>query len=169
MRLVTFLGIGPYESIRYTHPEGRGVEPRYVAHAIARLWEADEVVVLATDEAEKAHGTGLRKALAAHPDPEQRRILSGRTEAELWRQFEVLGGALEGEGGLILISPRARCIWESAVDELLMQPGGAPTALGPMVVEILADGSAVLYRVGPGGATVSLPIGEDDWRPRLLV
>jgi hypothetical protein len=72
-------------------------------------------------------------------------------------------------GSSILISPRVSCIWESAVEDLLVQLGCAPAALGPMVAEILADGSAVLYRVGPGGATVSLPIGEDDWRPRLLV
>jgi hypothetical protein len=72
-------------------------------------------------------------------------------------------------GSSIFISSRARCIWESAVDELVMQLGCEPAALGPTVAEILADGSAVLYRVGPGGATVSLPIGEDDWRPRLLV
>ena len=50
MRLVTFLGIGPYEFTRYTHPDGRGIETRYVAHAIARLWKADQVVVLATAE-----------------------------------------------------------------------------------------------------------------------
>lgn len=72
-------------------------------------------------------------------------------------------------GSAILISPRVRCIWESAVDELVVRVGCEPAALGPMVAEILADGSAVLYRVGPGGATVSLAIGEDDWRPRLLV
>lgn len=72
-------------------------------------------------------------------------------------------------GSSILISPWALCVWESAVEDLLMQLGCEPIALGPMVAEILADGSAVLYRVGPGGATVSLPIGEDDWRPRWLV
>jgi len=72
-------------------------------------------------------------------------------------------------GSAILISPQARCVWDSAVRDMLEHLGCEPTALGPMVAEILADGTAVLYRVGPGGVTLSLQLPEEDWRPRWLL
>ena len=68
----------------------------------------------------------------------------------------------------ILISPRARCLWESAVEEMGYL-GRDPDVLGPLMVQIQADGTAVLYRVGDGGVTVSIELDEGDWRPRWLV
>jgi hypothetical protein len=76
-------------------------KPRFTSNKLlapARLyrppWEADQVVVAATAEAEKAHGAKLRKALAEEPEAELRRIPSGRSEEELWQHFEVLRDAL---------------------------------------------------------------------------
>jgi CRISPR-associated protein Csx16 len=102
MRLVTFLGTGKYSATRYVHPSGAGVDTPYVAAAIAQLWGVTEVLVLATQEAEATHGVGLRDALSDRPCPQFRRIPAGRTEAELWEQFETLREALEGDSPLIL-------------------------------------------------------------------
>lgn len=102
MRLVTFLGTGKYATTRYVHPSGEGIETCYVAAAIARLWGVTNVVVLATREAEATHGEGLRQALTKHADPRFLPIPAGRTEAELWEQFETVCQALESDGPLIL-------------------------------------------------------------------
>lgn len=102
MRLVTFLGTGRYERTVYTDPQANGVETQYVAHAIARLWDVREVIVLATKEAELKHGAGLCDALGDHLEPDIRSIPAGRTETELWEQFEILRKALECDTPLIL-------------------------------------------------------------------
>jgi CRISPR-associated protein Csx16 len=102
MRLVTFLGTNKYLETRYVHPDGNGIETCYVAAAIARLWGATGVVVLATQEAQATHGAGLRKALDGSPCPQFRRIPAGRKESEFWEQFEILRQALEADGPLIL-------------------------------------------------------------------
>ena len=68
----------------------------------------------------------------------------------------------------ILISPRARCLWQYGVDEMADHLGHALDSLGPLMAEIQADGTAVLYRVGDGGVTVSIELDEEDWRPRWL-
>lgn len=102
MRLVTFLGTGKYEPTRYVNPKGEGIETCYVAAAIAQLWDATDVVVLATREAEETHGVSLRAALPAGTVPQFRRIPAGRMEAELWEQFETLREALEGDSPVIL-------------------------------------------------------------------
>ena len=60
----------------------------------------------------------------------------------------------------IFISPRAQCVWASAVQNMLDHFGWNISVLGPMAAEFLADGTAVRYRVGPGGVTVSLQIAE---------
>lgn len=102
MRLVTFLGTGNYEHTRYTHPSGECIGTRYVAHAISRLWKVQEVVALATEEAARAHGPGLRNALGEDPPLEVKLISAGRSEQELWQQFEALLGALQGDFSLVL-------------------------------------------------------------------
>ena len=96
MRLVTFLGTGKYSATRYVHPSGEVLETSYAAAAITRLWGVTDVVVLATQEAEATHGAGLREALAGSNYPQFRRIPAGRTEAELWEQFDTLRQALGG-------------------------------------------------------------------------
>jgi len=50
--------------------------------------------VLCTEEAERAHGKGLSESLADGPTPVFCRIPLGRTEGELWTQFEVMREAL---------------------------------------------------------------------------
>ncbi len=102
MRLVTFLGNGRYQSTRYRHPEGESVKTAYVAHAISRLWPVDEIVALCTEEAEQVHGQGLVDSLDGSPKPELRRIPLGRTEQELWEQFDVLRDALTGTDALLM-------------------------------------------------------------------
>lgn len=102
MRLVTFLGDNKYEVTRYVHPSGESVRTAYVAHAIARLWQVDEVIALCTEKAEQTHGQGLIESLAGAPQPEFRRIPLGRSTGELWEQFEVLRNALVGVDALAL-------------------------------------------------------------------
>jgi len=102
-RLVTFLGTGKYEETRYERPDGDGLRTRYVAHAIARLWEADEVVVLATDKAWATHGEGLKQVLDGRPSPTVETIPEGKTQAELWAQLDVLLQALRVQEGTELL------------------------------------------------------------------
>jgi CRISPR-associated protein Csx16 len=102
MRLITFLGNGRYQETKYTHPNGNFVKTAYVAHAIAQLWQADEVVALCTEEAERAHGKGLVEALCDGPMPVLRRIPLGRAEGELWTQFEVMREIMVGVDELLV-------------------------------------------------------------------
>jgi CRISPR-associated protein Csx16 len=102
MRLVTFLGTGKYSTTNYIHPNGEAVSTAYVAHAIARLWPVDEVIALCTEEAEQAHGQGLIEALEGQPTPILRRFPFGRTESELWEQFDILRDALSGADALVV-------------------------------------------------------------------
>jgi CRISPR-associated protein Csx16 len=92
-RLVTFLGTGRYEPTRHRFPdESVGTETKYVCRAIAEFARVDEIAVVATEEAEKAHKAELAEALrsANQPAPHFHRIPKGESELELWRQFEVV-------------------------------------------------------------------------------
>lgn len=111
IRLVTFLGIGGYEPVRYVWTGADGEvrvagETRYVARALAELLGATEVVALATAQAESTHGEGLRAELAAArpplPELDLRRIPLGRAPEELWAIFEELARALRFEGEVVL-------------------------------------------------------------------
>lgn len=93
-RLVTFLGVGDYQPTTYAF-QGRSVETRFVAQAIAEFLDCGRTTVLATQEAEGRHGEALRAALEdAGRRVELRRIPSGRSEAELRDQFRILRDAL---------------------------------------------------------------------------
>ena len=58
LRIVSFLGTGNYQAVRYHWPERAAgeVETAYVAAALAQLTEASEVMILATRSAEALHG-----------------------------------------------------------------------------------------------------------------
>src|SRR5690606_12639984 len=104
--LISFLGTGDYEQALY-HWDGRGEHQTiYVAAALAKLWEADRVIVPATKDAELKHRKSLEASLRAAgcPAPTFRRLPDGRTEQELWEQFEVIRKALEeSSSGEILL------------------------------------------------------------------
>lgn len=93
-RLVTFLGTGKYGKTLYESSEGDDLHTEYVAHAIARLWAVDEVIVLATEMAWQTHGEGLKQALNGQPELDLRKIPDGKTQAELWEQLDILLEAL---------------------------------------------------------------------------
>lgn len=96
-RLLSFLGTGSYQATRYYWPGLEGqCETPYVALALARLWGADEVIVLATEKAESTHGAALSQAFQAAGIAPLRfeRIADGQSSAELWANFEQLAALL---------------------------------------------------------------------------
>ena len=104
-RLVTFLGIHSYSETNYKKPGGSSFRTEYVAHAIAQLWQVDEVIVLATDEAWEKHGERLKQALDGQVQlPVELKVIpEGKTEDELWKQLEVLLDILTVEPGTELL------------------------------------------------------------------
>ena len=98
-RLVTFLGTGEYQPTRYAFTD-RDPAPATPWIAQALNWLLDprpkETVVIATDKAWDKNGPQLCEAFRASGLGEPRRvpIPEGRTEAELWDQFEQLKRAL---------------------------------------------------------------------------
>jgi hypothetical protein len=92
-RLVSFLGTGRYEPTRHRFSDDNvGAETKYVCRAIGEFVHADEIAVIATAEAEGAHGEKLAAELrqANLPAPKFRRVPKGESNAELWQQFEVI-------------------------------------------------------------------------------
>src|SRR5271166_202408 len=92
-RLVSFLGTGRYEPTRHRFPdESVGQETKYVCRAIAEFARVDEIAVVVTTEARSAHGEAIVEELrsANLPAPSFHPIPKGESEAELWRQFEVV-------------------------------------------------------------------------------
>lgn len=101
-RLVSFLGTGRYEPTRHRFPDGStGAETQYVCRSLAEFVRADEIAIIATAEAQTMHGEGLAAELRAAnlPAPEFHPIPKGESEAELWRQFEVVKGLLRPPAG----------------------------------------------------------------------
>jgi CRISPR-associated protein Csx16 len=101
-RLVSFLGTGRYEPTRHRFPdESMGTETKYFCRAIAEFVRADEIAVVATTEAEAAHGEELCRELrsANLPAPSFQPIPKGESELELWRQFEVIKHLLRPPAG----------------------------------------------------------------------
>lgn len=90
-KLLSFVGTGKYSPTRY-QLEGIGeLHTPYVAEALASLLEVDEVTLLATDAARRVHGEGLSDRFT-NRNISHRFIdfPEGRSEAELWQQFEIL-------------------------------------------------------------------------------
>lgn len=80
VRLVTFLGTGTCTPIPYELDGWRAETNPYVARALAELLRPRVIRVLATEEAEKQHGAGLRAALVTLGGPQLEfvRIPSGK-------------------------------------------------------------------------------------------
>lgn len=95
MRLITFLGTGNYAETRYTF-NGQECQTRYVAAALATFLQADEITVLATEQAYASHAQGLIDELERLqlPRPIIRRIPSGGNTEELWQQFKIISDAV---------------------------------------------------------------------------
>lgn len=101
MRLISFLGTGNYQTTRYClEPTGEYCETCFVAAALGCLLPAKEVVVLATERAEKTHREALAQELAkfGKNPPEWVRICDGKSRAELWDNFSRLAGLLTKPG-----------------------------------------------------------------------
>lgn len=91
--LVTFLGNKPYEEATYIAPgsDNRRVTTRYVARALAELYDCTRVDVVATEVAWEANGEGLSEALESWDlVPTPHIIPDGRNEKELRKQFRIL-------------------------------------------------------------------------------
>lgn len=93
MRLISFLGTNDYKQTDYTL-NGNRCKTRYVAAALATLIEPkpNEVIILATEQAEKKHGTGLPEEMRNLnlPSPRFQTIPTGSKAEELWQQFEII-------------------------------------------------------------------------------
>ena len=101
-RLVSFLGTGKYSPTQHRFPDGSlGAETPYACRAIAKHIRADEIAVVATDEARAAHGDGIAAELRAAnlPAPKFQPSPKGESEAELWQQFEIVKGLLRPPAG----------------------------------------------------------------------
>jgi len=128
--LISFLGTGEYSETTYRWPDGREHRTSFVAEALAKLWAADCVVVLATRAAEEKNGEGLRRGLEAAGIREVafHRLSDGRTDDELWTQFQAIREAIEhAAGGDILIDIthgyRAQPFFAGAVLSVLRAAG----------------------------------------------
>ncbi|HPY39262.1 MAG TPA: TM1812 family CRISPR-associated protein, partial [Thiolinea sp.] len=104
MRLITFLGTGNYAETCYTF-DGQECQTRYVAAALATFLQADEITVLATEQAYTSHAQGLTDELVhlQLPHPTIRRIPSGGNTEELWQQFSIISDAVT-EGNITHVS-----------------------------------------------------------------
>jgi CRISPR-associated protein Csx16 len=108
VRLVTFLGTGKYEETTYQwHRDGASAtcRTRFVARALAEFASANEIVVLATQEAWDRHGAEFRDQLRRFglKGPADTFLPLGATPAELWRQFELAKEALRAHEGTKVI------------------------------------------------------------------
>lgn len=97
MRLISFLGTGNYQPVRYClEGSSECCTTPFVAAALACLLPAEEVVVLATEKAENAHREALVQELQKFGKPQPRwvRICDGRSQDELWANFDRLAELL---------------------------------------------------------------------------
>ncbi len=75
-RLVTFLGTGDYKPTNY-ELRGQSLTTCYVAHALATFLQADELIVLATQDAWDKNAAPLMEALASSQLPEPKHVPIG--------------------------------------------------------------------------------------------
>ncbi|MFN3920542.1 MAG: CRISPR-associated DxTHG motif protein, partial [Methylohalobius sp.] len=92
MRLISFLGTGNYQPVDYYLKADKCCKTPYVAAALACLLPAEEVVVLATEQAEETHGEALVQELTrlGKNPPQWVSILDGKSQTELWTNFDRL-------------------------------------------------------------------------------
>ena len=136
--LITFLGTGEYSETVYQWPGLGEHSTAHVAAALGKLWEANHVVVLATQLAEDSNGASLREscALASLPNPVLLRLPDGRSEEELWAQFQVIRQAIaDASAGEVLIDIthgfRAQPFFAGGVLSLLRAAGAGPSLASP--------------------------------------
>ncbi len=144
--LITFAGTGDYAETVY---QWRGVgdyRSQHIAAALGKLWKATAIVVLATQAAEDKNGNRLRDSLAAAslPQPVFKRLSDGRTEEELWAQFQAMREAIElaaGDEALIDITHgfRAQPFFAGAVLSVLRASGLKPHNLALVYGEYRKD------------------------------
>ncbi|GIX28419.1 MAG: hypothetical protein KatS3mg123_2300 [Burkholderiales bacterium] len=102
MRLISFLGTGDYQPVRYVWDE-RVYESSYVAEALVKLAGIRSAVILATEKAEQKHGERLSQVLRAlGVECRFERIREGRSNEELWDNFIQLADLLRGEEPVML-------------------------------------------------------------------
>ncbi|MGQ9518388.1 MAG: TIGR02221 family CRISPR-associated protein [Anaerolineae bacterium] len=99
-RLMAFLGKGNYSEVYYA-VNGRRHQTRYAPAALAHLLEPppDDVLVFATDEAERMHGNVLRQELG--DILRLVRIPAGGKEVEMWEVFNIVTQQVEPNDELI--------------------------------------------------------------------
>lgn len=134
--LVTFIGTTDYrETVYQWHGIGEYKCP-HIAAALAKLWRATDIVVLATQKAEDENGDPLRESLAAAElsEPVFKRLPDGRTEEELWMQFQAMREVIQlAAGGQVLVDIthgfRAQPFFAGAVLSVLRAAGLEPNDL----------------------------------------
>ncbi len=113
-RLVTFLGLGRfdkeqdqyvYEPTEFEYLERRAAKTPYVCHALAELVRPSEITILATEEAQRAHGDALKEKLRGgnFPAPCFVRIPFGRQPSELRQQFQAIKTELRRGTGPVML------------------------------------------------------------------
>jgi CRISPR-associated protein Csx16 len=134
--LITFIGTHRYSETVYRWQDVGEYKSAHIAAALARLWKATNVVVLATKAAEEKNGAALRDSLAAAnlPEPLFKRLPDGRTQEELWTQFQVMREAIQlaGKGDVLVDIThgfRAQPFFAGAVATILRAAGEAPNSL----------------------------------------
>ena len=94
-RLVTFLGLGPYQCANFYWPaegEAETIHSCYVCRVLAERWQAEEIIVLATKAAWTWHERALVQEFqqAKLPQPRHKSIPDGSQADQLWEQFVVI-------------------------------------------------------------------------------
>ncbi len=105
-RLVTFLGTGNYqETVCQFGSQPPARQTRYIGRALAEIFNAKEIVVLATDQAVIQHRSGLEESLRECnlPTPCFVRIPMGENAEERWEQFRLLKDQLRGCVGPVML------------------------------------------------------------------
>lgn len=127
---ITFLGTSDYGNTTYRWESYGDCETAFVAAAMGRLWGADAITALCTEEARRKNGPLLEQALqeAGLPAAHVRPLPHGRDQAEQWQQFSILRDAVVAtEGGEVLVdithSFRAQPFFAAAVLSVLRAAG----------------------------------------------
>jgi CRISPR-associated Csx2 family protein len=103
--LLTTLGVGNYELVRWRLGEDRGTYQTCYAPVAttALIGDVDRVTVLLTDEAREKHWDGFRAEVTAlEIEVAAERIPAGRSETEIWEVFSGVDCALRGAGEVVL-------------------------------------------------------------------
>jgi CRISPR-associated protein Csx16 len=158
-RLVSFLGTGPYQETCHRLADGReGPPTKYACRALAGLLAANEVDVLATAEAEAAHGAPLAEALksANLPAPIFHRVPKGENDAELWQQFGMVKDRLRPQANIsvaldVTNAFRSQPFFAAAVSAFVraVDPAPAPVSVFYAAFEARQGGVTPVWELTP--------------------